>query len=393
VDRSLLASETVARIEEDIRSKERPRLSRGLEELATKPAVLAKVYPNLLKAVQELGAEEEMLARLLAPKAETWTQLSAVTTVGAGLAGTGFSGKFAEMVRRHASSLSKYEFGQLDYINRRLMDGEMMPLLRDLKYPGLPCYPTTRQSLFECAEAVADSILFNNSALDFLFANRSQKQMSRKTWEREIRLAWALDHLLMDFDFPLAEKMEFISSGTNEALLDAFKGNSADVVAYLHAGTNRLRFFFQRLFPRAYVVAGLSKQTVDGDSSGPIVQAMRHALRGGMVIIAPDGPFGKGTVEIEVFGRKTMLKPGAALLAYDSWARTSFFTLVREGKSFVPVLKFGPTRIKRETYGDYLCRYAQFYESCLIDFFSGPPQNLVFNGVWLNFFAGLLGKS
>jgi hypothetical protein len=391
VDRYALALEAVAKVEDDVKSGEIVRLSRALDGLARMPTVLPKLLPALFEAVKELGAEEIMLDRLLAPNAKTWGSMPAIRQIGGGFLGGDYFDKFAEIVRGRAASQNSHKFNQFGYLFYRGTDQRVLSLLCELKYPGLP-KQVTAENLFECAEIAAKDIEFNTAALDFLFENRSKKRTTRKAWESEIRLSWTLQHLMLDYLFPLHERHKLVSREAGDQLYKAFQPRMADVVAYHHGGFDVLRRYLESRYPDSHILRSITYFTKDGDTSGPIVHAMRHVLRGGMVGIAPDGVVGDSPIEISVLGRKASVKPGAAMLAYDSRARTSFFTMGREGRSFVPVLEFGPERRKRETFQAYLGRYAKFYEACMNDFFSGPPQNIIFNGGWMAILAGIARK-
>jgi hypothetical protein len=352
------------------------------------PNALARILPSLLEVSRQHGFERQMLDGLLAPDARTWSSAILVTRIGCGLLDNPHFDNFSNMVRDRIANISTFEFAQYDYLPYQpyaMLDKRLRPLILEFKYVGLP-NPVSADNIFESAELVSKRIVFHQPPLDFLFKNRSQRKMSRTAWEHEVRMAWALDHLIRDLALSIPKRMEMVEAGARSRVLKAFKKPSADIVAYHHAGFYPFISFMPDVFPGAYIIGGISGLTVNGDTSGPIVHGLRHALRGGMVGISPDGIVGKGTKEISVLGRKVMIKPGAAFMAYESRARTSFFTMGRRGASFVPIIKFGPVRKQRESYSAYLERYTRFYESCLNDFFSMSPQHLVFGGLWGSMF-------
>jgi hypothetical protein len=368
-----------ARVNAALRSGEAEKAKWAFEQFAAFP----HRFLDALEVVRELGLEQVMLDCLLTPDAKTWSQLMLIGRIGNSLLGSVYFDRFADLVRQKASSIPFYRFNQFQYINTTISNRNVRLLLLELKYTGLP-KTISKDNLFECAEILSKNIVFDQKALDHLFECRSQREMGRAEWEHEVRVSWALDHMLMDVRLPISKRLELMDSEAVKRLAEGFREPSADIVSYQHAGFYQFICVLPHTFPEAYVITGISPDIADG----VILNGMRHALRGGMVGISPDGGLGKGAVEITVLGRKVLIKPGAAFMAYEAQARTSFFTTGREGRSFVPIVKFGPVREKRERYSAYLERHARFYESCLNDFFRGPPQNLVCNGRWMRTFAG-----
>jgi hypothetical protein len=120
------------------------------------------------------------------------------------------------------------------------------------------------------------------------------------------------------------------------------------------------------------------------DPREALFNALRVLQEGGTVALAPDGPMGKQSIELNVLGTKSPAGDGAAFLAYQSNCATAWCTAIRENDRFVPILEMGPRRESGESFKDFQDRFFRFYVEKIEGVLTGDPNNIALAGRWTN---------
>jgi hypothetical protein len=81
-----------------------------------------------------------------------------------------------------------------------------------------------------------------------------------------------------------------------------------------------------------------------------------------------------------------MAGEGAAFLAHASNCNTAWYTVVREGNRFVPIIEPGPSRNGGETLNEFSERLYRFYAEKIEGMFVGDPCNILLRPRWSTHF-------
>jgi hypothetical protein len=144
--------------------------------------------------------------------------------------------------------------------------------------------------------------------------------------------------------------------------------------------------FTQSLFLARFAAAAAPSQTsiVGGFSNvrENLFESLRVLQRGGVTLMAPDGPVGKQSLSLHVLGRTFPMGDGAAFLAYTANCNTAWYVTERQGDRFVPIIELGPKRQPGESFEEFKIRLNRFYADKIEAVATGDPRNIVFNRSW-----------
>jgi hypothetical protein len=362
-----------------------------LEALTRAPGVLSVILTDVVALLEAKEHPLDWLNVLLAPKSQVWTRLTLIGKLGSLLLDKPVFAAFAVHLSNRAVTAHTTSFLEHDYL--RNLDPRIIPLLLPLKYPSTPA-PTTRDTLFAVAAQVAPRIACNPKAFDRLFERRADRRMDRAQWEQDLRMTRALEHLIGDYHVAVDLCLSLFTQASKDMLRNAFPAGTGAVLTFHHGGFASLRHvLLESVLPDAVYLTNHKKiarrLSIEDDTAGAMLDALRHVVKGGMIGISPDGLRGADGPEIDVLGGKIALRAGAALLAYEARAVTAWMAIGRRDEEFFPILRKGPQRTKGESFSAFQARFVAFYETCMNAFFTGDAQSLLYTARWQKHLAAL----
>jgi lauroyl/myristoyl acyltransferase len=264
-----------------------------------------------------------------------------------------------------------------------------------LKYRGVP---QLLEKLFESAEALSGRIDLPRPLLDRLFARTRIKTMPRAQWERQIRSAFAVDHITKDLLpasierarrwFGDAIKLDERSVEQAKGVLQTMDSTKGLLVVTFHGGFSRMALvLYQHLFEDGVIVLGGKSARKDRPANDKYIvvwqnertalfQALRALQDRKTLWIGGDAPFGNRAVSIDMLGSPLPVPDGPSFLAYETGCNTAWLSYVREGRGMAPVLVAGPVREGKEKYKEYKTRWLKFYAERIDEFLTGDPRNI-----------------
>jgi hypothetical protein len=279
-----------------------------------------------------------------------------------------------------------------------------------LKYLGVSLAPG---ELFQTADALAERIRVPKILLDKLHTHTRFQGVPRDEWDRQVRTAFAIDHVTKDFvamsggnvghwlgqeQGALAQMRDQVDQRLSS--LDRSKGV---LLATFHGGFSRLTLaLFQQLFPNGMTVLGGAARAKSGDDRfirvvgnerAALFQALRAVQDGKALWIGPDAPFGSPKQSIEVLGVNVPVADGGPFVAYETKCPTVWMSLVRSGKGFSVTTELGPVREAGEKYSAFKGRWFAFYGRCIENFLTGDPCNLSLRPHWMHYLSGHIPKT
>jgi hypothetical protein len=244
------------------------------------------------------------------------------------------------------------------------------------------------------ARTRADTVAIPASILDFLYSHTRHPCTSRFQWERDVRVATALDENFMRFGcMPLFKDIgRRVGNAAREALVRELKSAGTLVLGF-HGGFGYARRrLFARLFPESIIIGATGKHTAT-DGAHALFAAREALLQDGLVLIAPDGRFGKESGTISVLGAQLPVTDGAPFLAHTTRCRVAWLALIRTEDKFALETMPAPRAEEGERFAGYKERLYRFYADRLEEAFTGDPANLPLTANWkLTFNAMLAGK-
>jgi len=218
----------------------------------------------------------------------------------------------------------------------------------------------------EDARRRASALDIPKPLLDFLYSRTRFSLLSPAEWEQEVRVATALDDNLTRFGSQrlLREIAHQIDTSTRVAVIRELKSAPTLVVGFHGGFGNTRRKLFARMFPDGIVIGAAGKHTAS-DGAHALFAAREALLQGGLVLIAPDGRFGKEAGTISVLGAQLPITDGAPFLAHTTGCAVTWLALVRTGERFTLQTVSGPQAEKHERFADYKERFYRFYSDRL----------------------------
>lgn len=267
-------------------------------------------------------------------------------------------------------------------VSRRPIPLKRQALYVDVADPGDP------DLLFENAEIVADTH-GPWPALDYLYEFAREPKLPREAWTRRVMVASCIEYLLEDF-FYQTPPWEMIGMFDPERIDEAVRALSSPrgmVAMTFHAGFSVNVIHFFAAFLKDGLMISPTARTEFGalsakDPARTLIAALRALRDGRSICIAPDGEVGKPRGTIQLLGAECAVNDGAAFLAYESGCDTALFTMLRNGRLFVPLVVPGPSRAAGETFKAFGKRLMEFYRDRIEEHFLGDPDNLAISKEW-----------
>ncbi|MBU0689906.1 MAG: hypothetical protein KJ850_03035 [Gammaproteobacteria bacterium] len=352
---------------------------------------LAAATPQLRRHLKELrriftqhAQQPLLLDLLLSVKDQAFTQLA---TIGDMLSMGRSYGRDDELVSGLADFLNRMPDDAIRWpanisIVRwvGLLDEASAEQYISLKYRGIPA-PVDLNSLLCSADLAALRIDLPKFFLEFLFRQYVGPALHRLEWERRVRIAIATNHLIQDFPMPQAVLEGYVNhevSSKTFAKMDLAKGV---LLLTYHGGFVRLtRALFENQCRDGFTLARLSAEEEGNEEKAGYRDALFKAFRtlqaGKSVLMAPDGPHGSRGCMTTVCSKPIEIGAGAAFLAYETGCSTVWYTMMRDGGGFAPVVVPGPRRETGESYDHFEARLSAFYGDRVTDALCGDPQNI-----------------
>jgi hypothetical protein len=298
--------------------------------------------------------------------------------------------EFFEKIR-NSEAFPPVVFGNSDYLQQTFMrlGSDIGNQLLRLKYKDLNLRQQGRfwvirdEDLFEAAARVSDRIQFARVFLDRLYALRRQGPM-RAEWEREIRITFCIDHIIADRLVRNLDKI--ISKDQVGAAFEAIKTSNGTLLTTFHGGYFRLTRYIYALAIEGGLTMGMRSHSPSHISAKEPRTALFRALRaiegGNVVLMAPDAPVGTLSSSIQLAGVTLSVAEGAAFIAYGSRCNSAWFTVLRNGERFEPIIRFAPQVSDNESYPAFKKRWLSFYGSQIEGILTGDPRNLCLREPW-----------
>ncbi|HEY1960779.1 MAG TPA: hypothetical protein VGG69_00050 [Rhizomicrobium sp.] len=168
---------------------------------------------------------------------------------------------------------------------------------------------------------------------------------------------------------------------------------SPTLVLGFHGGFGYARRkLFARLFPDSVIIGATGKHTAT-DGAHALFAAREALLQNRLVLIAPDGRFGKESGTISILGAQLPVTDGPPFLAHISRCSVTWLALLRTQDGFTLETMAGPRHEEGEAFAGYRDRFYRFYTERLEEAFTSDPANLSLTINWkLIFSAMLAGK-
>jgi hypothetical protein len=185
--------------------------------------------------------------------------------------------------------------------------------------------------------------------------------MEREKWEREVRIAFCIDHIITDIR--PQERADIISKvEPPKGLLLTFHGGFVQLLVYW-------------LQSHGAMIASRAD-----DNANLLFSMLRTLQDGGTVLMAPDARFGELKSSIKVLGKDHQIADGAAFLAYQTRCPVAWCMIARDDDRFVPVIR--SMQVGDETYEAFKARFFQFYAEQIEQIITGDPRNLALKAQW-----------
>lgn len=381
----------LSQLKANLAKEDWPAVDANLRAFADAPGELAVILADVVAVLLAKGQPSNWLDTLLSPESRIWSRLPLLGKLGSLLRTEPIFASFQASLRARAASNDGMPFLENDYL--RNIDPDIVPLLLALKYRSTVAVDSV-DALFGTAEKIAPAIKFNPKALDRLFERRTDTTLDRALWEQDVRMTRALEHLIGDFHLSVALRLSLFSQSSKDMLRDAFPAGKATVLVFHHGGFATTRHvLLESVLPDTVYLTNHKKisrrLSIEDDTAGSMLEALRHVIKGGMIGISPDGLRGAEGPTINVLGGELAIRAGAALLAFEARAATAWLAVGRRDREFFPIVRTGPQRVKGETFAEFQARFVAFYEACMNEFFTGDPQNLIYTARWLRHLAAL----
>jgi hypothetical protein len=362
-------------------------------DLAGNMAAFERNFDAVVDAFGVTGNENALIDLLLAKDSVFFNHLSLVLRIGQ-LAIS--ADRFRDFHIRAAASIragAGVRFRQFETLGRGLAvaDPRFRLLLYRLKYAGIR-QPKDRSALFANAAILAERVELFGIAFDTMFERRRDKSLDRDAWDREVRMAYAVQHIIADAKIAgpgLVSAVDKDAARDCQAGIDTSRG-ALLLLCHASFAAARLSFIDVAYPDSAYMAsseADARRIAAHVDPRAALFAGLKALMQKKVLLLAPDGKQGALTSSINVFGKTVMIGDGAAFLAYESRCAVYFYAMNRSAKAFVPTVVAGPVRASGEKFAAYRERFLAFYEKMLNDFFAGDPRNLVLTPQWLKIFG------
>lgn len=250
------------------------------------------------------------------------------------------------------------------------------------------------ESLIKQAERAADTTPVDQTAMDFLYSHSRFNCMPKPDWEAAVRIACTIELM------PRGHQRGLLLSDFVESEIATAEFQKVKSWKEPSRGTLLLTFhgafviIARRLFSKACEDGLIFGKNGTMRGRVPTTDTHRDALfaslrilqGGGAILMAPDGQEGRRTAQLTVLGTTAMAGEGAAFLAHASGCNTAWYTVVRDGYRFVPIIEQGPRRENAESFEKFAARLYRFYADKIEAVFTGHPSNILLRPMWSKLF-------
>jgi hypothetical protein len=285
--------------------------------------------------------------------------------------------KLAFDIRVSAASPIRWSYRDRIKTFRRA-GADLVKELLALKYVGIPV-PTSK-NIFRIAEDLSARIDLDHALLRHLYAHRLDSSTSFADWDAQVRTAFVIDHMISD---QVVENVdELIDADAKTEVLDTVASSKGMLLVTFHGAFLTLA---RKLFSEE-VEGGITfaSQGSSGDARRiaakqepreALFLALRAVQEGKALLMAPDAQLGKRAHSIEIAGIDIPVANGGAFIAYETGCDSAWFTVIRRGNRFLPVLSFAPKPNSGESFGEFSERWLRFYGQQVEAILLGNPQS------------------
>jgi hypothetical protein len=393
-----VSKETVARLVQHLRSNELNE-AKGLFSVmaSSSPASLERHINYLQLQLTRSGHANLLLDWLVSADPKVFSRLFLIAKVLELGRKTGSETRAAAIVSR--VSLNRrlaLRWGSEDRISRfGNLGKQATERLCALKYRNVSL--KRPQDLLVAADRLSNRVTINRPLLDFLYSVRKNEPASQDQWEKDVRTACCIDHIIADMPQPSSIRSDWIDDyddlieeRARDEVESHIRSSPGILLVTFHGGF----FSLLRQLYAATVPGGLTFGIQDSTSSRQISAkadpgaalflALRAMQDGKTIIMAPDAKWGALGSTVNVAGKKIPMADGAAFLAYESGRETAWYGIELRGQSFVPVLVPAPRPNENEKYAAFKQRWLEFYGRQIEATLTGDPKNISLRARWIS---------
>jgi uncharacterized small protein (DUF1192 family) len=392
-----VSKETVARLIQHVRSNELNEAKSLFNVLASAPANLERHINFLQLHLTRTGHANLLLDWLVSADPKVFTRLFLIAKALELGKKTGAQAQAAAI----ASQVSQnrrlpLRWGSEDRISRFGNLGKQdIDRLCALKYRNVSLKQP--QDLLVTAEKLSNRMTINRPLLDFLYSVSKHEPASRNEWEKDVRTACCIDHIIADMPQPSSIRSDWIDDyddlideRARDEVATHIRSSPGILLVTFHGGF----FSLLRQLYAATVPGGLTFGIQDSTSSRQISAkadpgaalflALRAMQDGKTIIMAPDAKWGALGSTVNVARKKIPMADGAAFLAYESGRETAWYGVELRGQAFVPVLVSAPRPHENEKYAAFKQRWLEFYARQIEATLTGDPKNISLRARWIS---------
>ncbi len=267
---------------------------------------------------------------------------------------------------------------------------QLRRLITQIKYQDLG--RSSNIDLFSASERIAERLDVDPSLTEHLYLHRTNRSLDFAEWLRRYRTASCLAHLIDDRPRSFGQVWRGIvpkmcdvdalhsaleaASLSDGGLLMTFHGGFSGVTAELLLASVPNSVIILRKVKGERVISAME------NPGAALMTAVRAALEGKTILMAPDGLQGIPSHNIDLLGRSIPMAIGAALIAYESGCGTGWYTVVPQGARLVPIVLPGPKAEKQESFDSFSARCLAFFQDRICDVMTGDPSQIALLARW-----------
>lgn len=245
-----------------------------------------------------------------------------------------------------------------------------------LRY-GAKGVPTTPADFEAMAMAHADLMNVPLGMLRFFGKSSHPSRPEDLHWARRCRLALVREQISLDVELSGQSLLPFIHP-SSAAIFKSVIGTSGPILMLTsHLGYRRMRGHMGATLARDVKAAGAGIALDQSAARAVAFESIKRLASGGVLFVAPDGPYGEHRQSVNLKGISIEISTGASRLAYDTKARVVFLSVCYKDGQFSPLFHHGPDVTPTDNRKSFVEKVTRFYEHCLTSILWGPPDQLI----------------
>jgi len=262
---------------------------------------------------------------------------------------------------------------------------------RDFHVNGSP-------EFFGAIEKLAEKVVVPPSLAQYLFDLRLNSDISYSQWVHQVRMCQSMNHAWIDSRVSANQNggatagrfvhcpniAKLVDGKEVRSLFDTLDAGTGMLLATFHGGYHALAFSCFAQFCRRGTVMqrGQSPNQISVTASRDTAafQAIKVLQKSGILLMAADAFAKTQFSKVHLLGLDVKLADGAPMIAYESRCSTGFYTLLRDGDRFIPVINEGPSAQPGEKFRDFKDRWWNFYVAEVENTYRQAPCNIMPEG-------------